>query len=126
MKQHEVEITLFQGCLNDDYAIVNNLTGKTTLVYYTFANSWSNNEHKLRFWSLEDACDYYRKRFPDRVILQGAWWRTDDGETEEPEYQHLKELVNNDWATAIDKMTEMEKTDSINEWENMTTYCEIY
>ena len=125
-KDYNVKITLFEGVLNNDYILLNQLTGKVTLVYYTFATCWSNHEHKRQFWSIEDACEWYHKQFPDRVILQGAWWRTEEGETTDPEYQHLKELMNDDWSTAIENMTEVEKADSISEWETMTIYCEIY
>lgn len=122
MKNLISELIAFEGVLNDDRFLVNRVKGRTALVYYTYANEWGNHEHVKQFKTLSNACKWYKQNMLDRAILQGAYWLTEDGGEE---YKHLKELIDKDYGTAIEQMTEQEKQDAINEWENMTLYCEL-
>lgn len=123
-------LTLFEGVLNNDELIA--LTGnyyykghnkaKVKIEYYTYANEWGNHKHEKYFKTLENACKWYKQNMPDRVVLQGAFWLSEDGGEE---HKHLKELINKDYGTAIEQMTEQEKQDAIDEWESLTLYCEL-
>ena len=120
-------LTLFEGVLNNDELIV--LTGdyyykghnkaKVKIEYYTYANEWGNHKHEKYFKTLENACEWYKKNMLDRVILQGAFWLREDEEHEE-----LKAILE-DYGTALEKMTEEQKQDAIDEWESLTLYCEL-
>lgn len=122
-------LVFFEGVLNDDNVIVitddvfkykNHNSAKVKLTYYTFANEWGNHEHNKYFKTLENACKWYKKNMLDRVILQGAYWLT-EGDDEHKELEKLLE----DYSTALEKMTDEQKQEAIDEWESLTLYCEL-
>ena len=120
-------LTLFEGVLNNDimnitkdgYYYKNHNKATVKVVYYTYANEWSNHEHKRFFKTIIRACEWYKKNMFDRAIYQGAVWLSDEDEA-------IAELVNNhDFDYVIKHLTKEQKADALNEWENLTLYCEL-
>lgn len=128
----KVELTLFEGVLNSDNVMIlkdnwyftKHNKAKVKITFYTYANEWSNKENTRYFKTLENALKWYKKNMLDRVILQGGAWLTEDGGDGEEEAE-IKKLIDGDYNTALEKMTEEQKTRCIEEWEMMTLYCEI-
>jgi hypothetical protein len=112
-------ITLYEGCLNDDFVQVledgyyykGHNKAQVVLFYYTYANEWSNHEHKKFFKTLENAIEWYKKSFKDRAIYQGRVWLTDGGE----DYTETDE----------DGIVLAKDEDALNEFDNLTLYCEL-
>lgn len=63
-----MQVILHENVLTDDF-----LEG-TTLHYFTFANEWSDREHIEEFKTVDDAIEWYRNNFRDRVVHQGQYW----------------------------------------------------
>lgn len=63
-----MQVILHENVLTDDF-----LEG-TTLHYFTFANEWSDREHIEEFKTVDDALEWYRNNFRDRVVHQGQYW----------------------------------------------------
>lgn len=128
----EARLTLFEGVLNDDeieclksqYVYTGRNNARYKITFYTFANEWSDKKNERYFKTIENALKWYKKNMLDRVILQGGAWLTEDGGDGEEEAE-IKKLIDGDYNTALDKMTEEQKTRCIEEWEMMTLYCEI-
>lgn len=106
-----IKLTLFEGGLNDDYVEVDK-TGETTLYYYTYANAWGNHEHKKTFSKIDYALDWYQRKFMDRAIYQGRVWLTEGCPEEYPKKDSDGIVITTD-------------DDAMNEWENLTYYCEL-
>ena len=102
-------LILYEGVLNDDeleilesqYVYTGRNFATCKITYWTFANEWANNKHEKYFQKVESAIEWYKKNLKDRVIEQGKYW--------------LKE----------DEITDPTESEAIDEWENMTLYCEI-
>ena len=69
---------LYQGVLNDDYVYARGKSCK--LVYYTFANEWSNHANTKVFDDIEDAIEWYKTNFKDRAVEQGEQYLVEAGE----------------------------------------------
>lgn len=127
----KVELTLFEGVLNSDemmilkdrWCFVKHNKAKVKITFYTFANEWSDRKNERYFKTLENAVKWYKKNMLDRVILQGGVWLSDSGD-DDPEIKKITEIINGDYNTAIEKMTEAQKARCIDEWEALTLYCE--
>ena len=73
VNQYEYESTfiLREGCLNDDtlHIAPNGYHYRggyiAVLKYYTFRNAWSNDEHIVRFKSVNSLSKYLVKHYPD-------------------------------------------------------------
>ncbi len=113
-------LTLSQGFLNDDEAIILEKGYKFTghngatvvIVYYTFATEWSNHEHYKFFKSLENAMAWYKRQFRDRAIYQGRVWLTEGCPDEYPEKDRDGIIITTD-------------DDALTEFDNLTINCEI-
>lgn len=66
--------TLYQGCLNDDY--IERVGGVYRLVYYTFANEWSNHGHVLADENLDYLINWYMSNYGDRLKAQADYEKT--------------------------------------------------
>lgn len=73
-----MEYVLSVGALNDDY--VQYANGKYEVVYYTYANEWSNHEHVQEFGTLEQALAFYEGSFSDRLKAQAEYESEREGE----------------------------------------------
>ncbi len=128
----KARLTLFEGVLNNDemeilksqYAYRIKGCPSVKITFYTFATSWSDKKNTRYFKTMEEAGEWYKKNMLDRVILQGGAWLTEDGGDGEEEAE-IKKMIDGDYNTALEKMTEEQKALCVNEWEMMTLYCEI-
>ena len=128
----KVELTLFDGVLNSDemmilkdkWYFVKHNKAQVKITFYTYANEWSDRKNERYFKTLENAVKWYKKNMLDRVILQGGVWLSESGD-DDPEIKKITEIINKDYNTAIEKMTEEQKALCVDEWESLTLYCEI-
>lgn len=128
----EARLTLFEGVLNSDeieilksqYAYRLKSCPRVKIEFYTFATEWSDKKNTRYFKTKENALKWYKKIMLDRVILQGGAWLSESGD-DDPEIKKITEIINGDYNTAIEKMTEEQKALCVDEWEALTLYCEI-
>lgn len=119
VKHERATLTLYEGCLNDDHVVIledgfkfTGHNGSTVaLVYYTYANEWSNHENIRFFTTLENAMKWYKKEFRDRAVYQGRVWLTEGGDEE---YEKKDE----------DGIVVVDDEEALNEFDNFTLYCE--
>jgi hypothetical protein len=69
--EHESTFTLREGCLNDDTLHIapkgyQYRGGYIAVIkHYTFRNAWSNDEHLVRFKSVNSLAKYLVKHYPE-------------------------------------------------------------
>lgn len=62
---------LTTGVLNDDF--VRRIKDKWELVYYTYANEWSNHEHIEEFDTLDEALAFYKEKYMGRLEAEAEY-----------------------------------------------------
>ena len=106
---HEkARLTLHENVLTTDEAIIledgyyykGHNKAQVKLCIYHYANEWSDREEARYFRTLENALDYYKKHYKERVLEQGKAWLEEDEQ---------------------DDLTD-EACES--EWDTLTYYCE--
>lgn len=75
-----MEYVLSTGVLNDDYVKFNRASGRFEVVFYTYANEWSNHEHIEAFNTLEAALAFYDGRYHARLEAQAEYESEREGE----------------------------------------------
>lgn len=69
------------GVLNDDYIEKMHGGQSWRLVYYTYANEWSDKQHIAEFDTLDDVINHYRGICPGRLESEAEWQSDEeDGE----------------------------------------------
>lgn len=64
-------VILYTGVLNDD-ELFQLADGKTYLLLtWHYANSWANTDHHHLFDSLDEALEYYKENYAERVEAEG-------------------------------------------------------
>lgn len=96
MTKINLQHTIYEGVLNDDY-ITECSDGSALLTYYTYATEWSNHIHEKAFSDIGKAMAWYRRKFHDRVFEQGKrWLKENDGE-----YYNISDTPEEFWSAMV-------------------------
>lgn len=71
----------------------------TTLHYFTYATSWTDTEHVIKFKTLEQALEWYEQNMHERVVEQGKYWLEEDGDHEQ---NITDEDAVSEWRTIVE------------------------
>ena len=123
----KVELTLYEGVLNDDNALIlkdkwyfkGHNKAQVKITVYEYATAWSDKKIERYFKTLDKALAWYEKEYRNRCILQGKAWLY--AQNDESEHGVSGEIDKRNYEEIVAKYTDDE---AISEWENMTVYCE--
>lgn len=99
-------ITLYEGVLNDDTLTINNEEKvlKVQIEYYLYATPNSNTKKVIYFDSFDEAIEWYKNNFKERVIKQGESYIKEEYEEEDCIYTISNNEAIDEWCNIIDAL----------------------